>query len=91
MGDVSRVEVAYRSIHFRLWRALLVDAGDRDVASETESEAFAQVMRRGDEVIDIAAWVWRSAFVIAGGMLATRGGRVASSATSGSGPRSGRR
>jgi RNA polymerase sigma-70 factor (ECF subfamily) len=75
VGDLSRVEVAYRSIHPRLWRALLAYTGDRDVASDAESEAFAQVLRRGDAVIDIAAWVWRSAFVIAGGMMAARGPR----------------
>ena len=73
VGDVSRVEAAYRSIHARLWRALLAYTGNRDVASDAEAEAFAQVLRRGDEVVDIAAWVWRSAFVIARGMLATRG------------------
>ncbi len=72
VGGASRVEVVYRSIHARLWRALFAYAGDREVASDAESEAFAQVLRRGDDVVDIAAWVWRSAFVIAGGMLATR-------------------
>jgi RNA polymerase sigma-70 factor (ECF subfamily) len=30
------------------------------------------VIRRGNEVVDVAAWVWRSAFAIAGGMLAAR-------------------
>jgi DNA-directed RNA polymerase specialized sigma24 family protein len=70
--DPTRVEVVYRSIHRQLWRALLAYAGDREVASDAESEAFAQVIRRGDEVVDVAAWVWRSAFAIAGGMLATR-------------------
>ena len=74
VGDVSRVEAVYRTIHTRLWRALLAYAGDREVASDAESEAFAQVLRRGDDVVDVAAWVWRSAFVIAGGMLATRRG-----------------
>ena len=70
--DPTRVEAAYRSIHPALWRALLAYTGDREVASDAESEAFAQVIRRGDEVIDVAAWVWRSAFAIAGGMLAGR-------------------
>ena len=70
--DPTRVEAAYRSIHPSLWRALLAYTGDREVASDAESEAFAQVIRRGDEVIDVGAWVWRSAFAIAGGMLAGR-------------------
>jgi DNA-directed RNA polymerase specialized sigma24 family protein len=70
--DPTRVEVAYRSMHPVLWRALVAYTGDREVASDAESEAFAQVIRRGNEVIDVAAWVWRSAFAIAGGMLAAR-------------------
>jgi RNA polymerase sigma-70 factor (ECF subfamily) len=70
--DPTRVETAYRTIHPALWRALVTYTGDREVASDAESEAFAQVIHRGDEVGDVAAWVWRSAFAIAGGMLATR-------------------
>ena len=68
--DPTPLEAAYRSIHPMLWRALLAYTGDRDVASDAESEAFAQVIRCGDEVVDVAAWVWRSAFAIAGRMLA---------------------
>ena len=70
--DPTKVEAAYRSIHAVLWRALVAYTGDRELASDAESEAFAQVIRRGDEVVDVAAWVWRSAFAIAGGMLANR-------------------
>jgi RNA polymerase sigma-70 factor (ECF subfamily) len=70
--DLTRVEAVYRSTHHVLWRALLAYTGDRDVASDAESEAFAQVIRRGAAVVDVAAWVWRSAFTIAAGMLAAR-------------------
>jgi RNA polymerase sigma-70 factor (ECF subfamily) len=70
--DVTRVETVYGLIHLVLWRALFAFTGDREVASDAESEVFAQVIRRGDEVVDVAAWVWRSAFAIAGGMLAAR-------------------
>ena len=66
------MEATYRTIHPVLWRALVAYTGDREVASDAESEAFAQVIRRGDEVVDVAAWVWRSAFAIAGGMLERR-------------------
>jgi RNA polymerase sigma factor (sigma-70 family) len=59
-------------MHPMLWRALLAYAGDREVASDAESEAFAQVLRRGAAVADVAAWVWRSAFRIAAGMLSAR-------------------
>ena len=75
MGRVvgaDRVEAVYRSVHVRLWRSLLSYTGDADVASDAESEAFAQVLRRGDAVDDVGAWVWRSAFRIAAGLLADR-------------------
>ena len=65
----ARVEDAYRRIHPRLWKALLSFTGDRELASDAESEAFAQALRRGAAVDDVAAWVWRSAFRIAAGML----------------------
>ena len=70
--DLTRVEAVYRSTHPVLWRALLAYTGDRDLASDAESEAFAQAIRRGAAVVDVAAWVWRSAFAIAAGMLAAR-------------------
>src|SRR5262245_53877935 len=69
-GGECRVEAAYRAVHPRLWRALLAFTGDAELASDAESEAFAQVLRRGDAVDDVAAWVWRSAFRIAAGLLA---------------------
>jgi RNA polymerase sigma-70 factor, ECF subfamily len=75
IGDVSdqdRVETVYRSVHARLWRALLSYTGDAELASDAEAEAFAQVLRRGDAVDDVAAWVWRSAFRIASGLLTAR-------------------
>jgi len=68
----TRVEAVYRSIHQRLWRALVAFTMDREMASDAEAEAFAQVLRRGDAVLDVAAWVWRSAFAIAAAMLADR-------------------
>jgi len=74
VADVDRVVTVYGSIHPVLWRALFAYRGDREVASDAESEAFAQVIRRGDEVVDVGASVWRRAFAIAGGMLAARGG-----------------
>ena len=56
----------------RLWRSVYAFAGSRDVADEAVAEAFAQLLRRGDEVVDGAAWVWRSAFAIARGELQRR-------------------
>jgi RNA polymerase sigma-70 factor, ECF subfamily len=72
VGDQNRVEAVYRSVHPRLWRSLLAYTGDAEVASDAEAEAFAQALMRGDAVDDVAAWVWRSAFRIAAGLLAAK-------------------
>lgn len=66
------VELIYREQGARLWRAVLFYAGDREVASDAVSEAFAQLLRRGDEVRDPSAWVWRTAFGLAGRELKRR-------------------
>ena len=68
----SELEDVYRKHGDRLWWAVLAYAGDRDVASEAVAEAFAQALRRGDELRDPLAWVWRSAFRIAAGELKRR-------------------
>lgn len=70
MGNRGRVEAVYRAVHPRLWRALLAFTGNAELASDAEAEAFAQVLRRGDAVDDVEAWVWSSAFRIASGLLA---------------------
>ena len=68
----ERVEAVYRSAHPKIWRALLAVAGDRDLASDAESEAFAQALRRGEAIDDVERWVWKSAFRILDGLLAAR-------------------
>jgi RNA polymerase sigma-70 factor, ECF subfamily len=68
----ERVRAVYESSHARLWRAVLVFAGSREVADDAVAEAFAQALRRGEAVRDVEAWVWRSAFAIARGHLAAR-------------------
>lgn len=55
-----------------LWRALVAWSGDPDVADEAVAEAFAQLLRRGGEVLDPAAWTWRAAFRLAAGDLKRR-------------------
>jgi RNA polymerase sigma-70 factor (ECF subfamily) len=72
VGGQDRVEAVYRAIHPRLWRTLLAYTGDAELASDGEAEAFAQALRRGDAIDDVEAWVWRSAFRIASGLLASR-------------------
>lgn len=70
VGDQDRVEAVFRRVHNRLWRSLLLFTGDAELASDAVAEAFAQVLRRGDAVDDVEAWVWRSAFRIAAGFSA---------------------
>jgi RNA polymerase sigma factor (sigma-70 family) len=67
------VERAYREQHDVLWRALLLFAGDREVASDAVAEAFAQALHRGAEIRDVDRWVWRAGFKIALGELKRRG------------------
>ena len=67
------VEELYREHGKRLWWALVAFSGDRDIASDAESEAFAQALRRGEAIKDPLAWVWRAAFRIAAGELQQRG------------------
>lgn len=63
---------AFQRTHGRLWRALFAYTGDRDVASDAAAEAYAQAVRRGVEIVDVDAWVWRAAFRIAAGELSRR-------------------
>lgn len=78
MGEVQTTDIEqglarlYREEGARLWRAVFVYAGDREIAGDAVAEAFAQYARRGDEVRSPAAWVWRAAFRIAAGELQRR-------------------
>lgn len=69
-SHAERARSTYVEHHVRLWRSVLAYAGSASVADDAVAEAFAQLLRRGDEVRDPAAWVWRAAFRIAGGELA---------------------
>jgi RNA polymerase sigma-70 factor (ECF subfamily) len=72
-GFEQRLESLYREHGGRLWRAVVAFAGDREIASDAVAEAFAQALRRGNELHDPLAWVWRSSFRIAAGELKERG------------------
>ncbi len=63
------VERLYRDDGARLERALVLFAGDREVARDAVAEAFAQALRAGASVRNHQAWVWRAAFRIAAGEL----------------------
>lgn len=67
------LELLYREHGGRLWRAVMAFAGDREVANDAVAEAFAQALRRGGELRDPLAWVWKAAFRIAAGELKERG------------------
>lgn len=69
---VQRVRRVYETDHPRLWRSLFAYTGSRELADDAAAEAFAQALRRGDDVHDVAAWVWRSAYAIARGELQRR-------------------
>lgn len=65
----SRVEMVFQAEYKKLWRALVAYSGQPELASDAASEAFAQLLARGDEVRDPAAWVWTAGFRIAAGEL----------------------
>jgi RNA polymerase sigma factor (sigma-70 family) len=69
MGNLERI---YREHGDRLWWAVLAFSGDREVASDAVAEAFAQALRRGEELHDPLAWIWRVAFRVAAGELKRR-------------------
>jgi RNA polymerase sigma-70 factor (ECF subfamily) len=73
---VTRLEAVYRRDGDRLWRAVLMYSGDREVASDAVAEAFAQALSRGDAIRDPSRWVWRAAFRIAAGDLKDRRRRI---------------
>jgi RNA polymerase sigma-70 factor (ECF subfamily) len=77
------LERVYREHGERLWRAVYLFSGDREIASDAVAEAFAQALRRGDEIRAPERWVWRTAFLVARGMLKERGHMVAAVAERG--------
>ncbi|MCD6023003.1 MAG: putative polymerase subfamily sigma factor [Actinomycetia bacterium] len=68
-----RLERVYREQGDRIWRAVFLSSGSREVADDAVAEAFAQALRRGRALRDPAAWVWRVAFRLAAGELKERG------------------
>ena len=72
VSRMEQIERLYREQGDRIWRGLLAFAGDPEVANDAVAEAFAQVLRRGDEVRDPERWIWRAAFRIAAGELKER-------------------
>ena len=66
------VEDLYRAEGARLWSAVRAYSGDRGISDDAVAEAFAQLLRRGDEVRNPGAWVWKTAFRVAARELQRR-------------------
>lgn len=71
-SPTTGLEAVYREQGPRLYRALLLFTGDREVASDAVAEAFAQALRRGSAVRSPERWVWRTAYRVAAGELGRR-------------------
>jgi len=71
-GLDDRMATLFAEEGAKLWRSLLLQTGDPELASDATAEAFAQLIRRGDAVRDPRAWIWRAAFRIADREAATR-------------------
>ncbi len=71
----AEIERLYRERGERMWHAILAFAGDPEVASDAVAEAFAQALRRGEQVRDPERWIWRAVFRIAAGELKERSRR----------------
>lgn len=69
---VPELERLYRELGARIWRSILAFSGDAEIASDAVAEAFAQALRRENDIRDPERWVWRSAFRIAAGLLKDR-------------------
>jgi RNA polymerase sigma-70 factor (ECF subfamily) len=71
-SPLTALELVYREQGPRLFRALLLFSGDRDVASDAVAEAFAQALRRGDAIRSPERWIWKTAYRVAAGELDRR-------------------
>lgn len=70
-GVPASIEAVYRRDAERLWRSVFLATRDREVTSDAVAEAFAQALRRGDELRDARGWVWTAAFRIARSQMAS--------------------
>jgi RNA polymerase sigma-70 factor (ECF subfamily) len=72
VGEAQELGRLFEAEGPKLWRAVFAFTRDRAVASDAVAEAFAQCLRRGAEVDDPRAWIWRASFRIAAGALKDR-------------------
>jgi RNA polymerase sigma-70 factor (ECF subfamily) len=62
---ITELEQVYREHGAKLYRALLLYAGDREIAADAVAEAFAQALRRGDAIRSPERWIWKTAYRLA--------------------------
>ena len=67
-----RFEDVYREHGARLCRSVLLYTGDLEIARDAVAEAFAQGIRRGEQVGSPLAWITRTAYRIAAGEMKRR-------------------
>lgn len=70
------IERVWREQGAKMYRSITAFTGDADLAADAVSEAFAQVLMRGEHVRDHARWIWRAAFKIAIGEMQSRRRRL---------------
>lgn len=71
-GEARDLGELYEREGPRLWRAVFAYAQDRAITDDAVAEAFAQCLRRGDEVRSPRSWVWTTAFRLAAADLKER-------------------
>ena len=71
-SPMTELELVYREQGPKLYRALLLYAGDPEVASDAVAEAFAQALGRGDAIRSPERWIWKTAYRVAAGELDRR-------------------
>lgn len=69
LSMVDELDRVYRKQASRMWRALTAYSGNRDLAQDAVSEAFAQAIGRGTAIRSPERWVWGAAYRIAAGEL----------------------
>lgn len=81
LSDVRQlsVEEAFTAMAPRLWRAVLLYSGSREIADDAVSEAFAQAIAAASSIRDVPGWVWTAAFKIAAGEMRRRDEQTAAS------------
>ena len=74
--DAGPIEDVFRESGPRLERALLLYSGNREVAQDALAEAFAQALRRGDQLQTPERWITKVAFRLAAAELKRRANLV---------------